>query len=113
MGSWILLAGTSLSVAQEIQGLGASGPTPEWALKMMLFGQFVGDWECDVVLIQPDGSKVNGSCEWYFGWVLQGRAIQDVFIAHYPNAGSDERSGTYGTTVHWYDSKAGSTRGRM
>ena len=42
---------------------------------MMLFGQFVGDWECDVVLIQPEGSKINGSCEWHFGWVLQGRAI--------------------------------------
>lgn len=33
---------------------------------MMLFGQFVGDWECDVVLIQREGSKVNGSCEWHF-----------------------------------------------
>jgi uncharacterized protein DUF4440 len=105
-GSWILLAGISLSVGQEIRGLGASGPTPELAQKMMLFGQFVGDWECDVVLIQPDGSKVNGSCEWHFGWVLQGRAIQDVFIAHYPDAGSDERSSTCGTTVRWYDSKA-------
>jgi hypothetical protein len=75
LGSWILLAGISLSVAQEIRGLGASGPTSELAQKMMLFGQFVGDWECDVVLIQPEGSKINGSCEWHFGWVLQGRAI--------------------------------------
>jgi hypothetical protein len=64
LGSWILLAGISLSVAQEIRGLGASGPTSELAQKMMLFGQFVGDWECDVVLIQPEGSKINGSCEW-------------------------------------------------
>lgn len=75
LGSWILLAGISLSVGQEIRGLGASGPTSALAQKMMLVGQFVGDWECDVVLIQREGSKVNGSCEWHFGWVLQGRAI--------------------------------------
>jgi len=103
---WLLLVGVCLSASQEIGGLKASGPVSELADKMMLFGQFVGDWECDVVLIQPDGSKVNGSCEWHFGWILQGRAIQDVFIAHYPDAGSDERSNTYGTTVRWYDPKA-------
>lgn len=96
----------SLSVGQEIGGLGALGPAPELADKMMLFGQFVGDWECDVVLIQPDGSKLNGSCEWHFGWALQGRAIQDVWIAHYRDAGATTLGSTYGTTVRWYDPKA-------
>lgn len=102
----ILLAGVSLGTGQQIGGLAASGPSPELADKMMLFGQLVGDWNCEVMLIQPDGSKVNGTCEWHFGWTLQGRAIQDVFIAHYPDAGSDERRNTYGTTVRWYDPKA-------
>jgi Domain of unknown function (DUF4440) len=106
LGAWILFASISLSAEQEIGGLGASGPAPDLADKMMLFGQFVGDWECDVVLRLPNGSKVNGSCDWHFGWTLEGRAIQDVWIAHYRDAGSDNRARAYGTTVRWYDPKA-------
>src|SRR5215469_11057665 len=104
--TWILLLLSCLSASEEIRGLEARGPAPELADKMMLFGQFVGDWECDVVLIQRDGSKVNGSCEWHFGWTLQGRAVQDVWIAHYRNAGPSAPDSTYGTTVRWYDPEA-------
>lgn len=108
LGTGIVVASASLATSQQISGLGASGPAPELADKLMLFGQFVGDWNCDVVLIPPDGSKVNGSCEWHFGWTLEGRAIQDVFIAHYPDGGSNEQRSTYGTTVRWYDPKTDS-----
>jgi hypothetical protein len=88
------------------QGTRGAGPDPNWADKLRLFGQFVGNWDCEVTLIQPDGSKVNGSCGWHFGWILQGSAIQDVWIAHYQGAVSEERRTTRGTTVRWYDPKA-------
>jgi hypothetical protein len=74
---------------------------------MMLFGQFVGDWECDVVLNLPDGSSRKGTCEWHFGWTLEGRAVQDVWIARYGNVNPASPPDNYGTTVRWYDPKAG------
>src|SRR5438034_4721879 len=54
--------------------LGAAGPVREYADKLMFFGQFVGDWEFDMTATKPDGSQVTGKGEWYFGWVLDGRA---------------------------------------
>jgi hypothetical protein len=95
-----------LFASSGIRSLDASGPAPEWAAKLLLFGQFVGDWECDVVLMKPDGSKIKGTCEWHFGWTLEGRAIQDVWIARYEGAEPKTAAGTYGTTLRWYDPKA-------
>ena len=39
----------ALIAASTLIGLDASGPAPEYAEKMMLFGQLVGDWELDYV----------------------------------------------------------------
>jgi hypothetical protein len=101
-----LIVCVPLLASSGIRGLEASGPAPEWAAKLMLFGQFVGDWECDVVQMKPGGSKINGTCEWHFGWTLEGRAVQDVWIARYDGAESKTAASTYGTTLRWYDPKA-------
>jgi len=100
----ILLFVPALAAAQ-IRGLDAPGPARAWTEQMMLFGQFVGDWECDVVRNLTDGSSAKGRCEWHFGWTLEGRAVQDVWIAHYDNAKPDFPADTYGTTVRWHDPK--------
>lgn len=92
--------------APGIRGLDASGPAPDVAGKMMLFGQFAGDWDCEVDLRLPDGSMIHGKCEWHFGWALQGRAIQDVWIAHYDASKPGAPTEGYGTTIRWYDPKA-------
>jgi hypothetical protein len=75
---------------------------------MMLFGQLVGDWEFDYVGYKPDGSKINTKGEWHFGWVLEGRAVQDVWILY--GVADPAKAGTasnleYGTTVRFYDPK--------
>jgi hypothetical protein len=62
-----------------------TGRAPDYADKLMFFGKFVGDWEFDMTATKPDGSQVDGKGEWYFGWVLNGRALQDVWI--FPGAG--------------------------
>ena len=40
-----------------LSALQASGPHPEHAKQLMLFGQFVGAWEVDITNIAPDGTK--------------------------------------------------------
>ena len=64
-----------------IIALQASGPHPDLVKELMVFGQFVGAWNVDVTTIAPDGTKKELKGEWHFGWVLQGRAIMDVWTA--------------------------------
>jgi hypothetical protein len=91
----------------EVPGLAASGPASANKDKLMLFGQFVGEWDFDYVSYNPDGSKETGKGEWNFGWVLEGRAVQDVWMV----PGSAERNklgsnvGECGTTMRFYDPK--------
>ena len=61
---------------QMIKGLGADGPDPEFKEKLMLFGQFVGDWEIESEWFLPDGSTPRGKGEIHFEWILNGTAIQ-------------------------------------
>jgi hypothetical protein len=89
--------------------LHAEGPASDMASQMMLYGQFVGSWEGRVVVHSPDGSRGEAGCEVHFGWVLEGRAVQDVWIA----PSRSERQGSkipargalYGTTLRVYDPK--------
>src|SRR5438874_12763366 len=61
-----------------IKGLGADGPFPELKEKLMLFGQFAGDWELDARYTLPDGRNTTAKGEIHFGWILSGRGVQDV-----------------------------------
>ena len=89
--------------AQSVKGLGSAGPAPNEAPMMRLFGQFAGDWECQTTLIGLDGSRTKGTCEWHFGYVLQGHAVQDILLARYGNPGSEAE--VYATTIRFYDAK--------
>ena len=61
---------------------------------MGLYGWLIGRWEFDAVVDADDGSKHTGRGEIYFGWVLEGRAIQDLWIL--PGV-------FHGTTLRVYD----------
>lgn len=63
-----------------IDVLKAGGPAPDRADKMGLYGWLIGDWTFDAAVTRDDGTQHNGSGEIHFGWVLGGRAIQDVWI---------------------------------
>lgn len=59
--------------------LPAGGPHPEVSEQLMLFGQFVGVWDMDVRFYDNAGRTIfHGPGTWSFGWVLDGRVIQDV-----------------------------------
>jgi hypothetical protein len=88
--------------------LHAQGPDPERAEALQLYGRFVGSWDAKITAHGPDGTSHNTNGEIHFGWVLQGRAIQDVWMIprlserqgarEFPIAGN-----WYGTTLRVYD----------
>jgi hypothetical protein len=91
-----------------ISVLHAQEPAPDRAEKLRLYGQFVGDWDATIVAHAPDGSKHESSAEIHFGWILQGRALQDVWmiprLSERANAKSFPIAGHwYGTTIRVYD----------
>lgn len=86
-----------------IEGLAAEGPNPELKDKLMLFGQFVGDWDVvEARYPQPDGTEIQRRGEIHFGWILDGRAVQDVWMTHEENP---PRVVPVGTTIRFYDPK--------
>jgi hypothetical protein len=95
-----LLLVPAAATAQTFPTLLANGPAPEHRDALMLFGQFVGDWVFDGVEYNTDGSRQTDRGEIHFAWILQGRAVQDVFIE---NERSDTMPKLYGTTVRLYD----------
>lgn len=82
-----------------LTALVAEGPNPERAEAMMLYGRFVGSWEMETVIHQVDGSTQRVSGEILFDWVLEGRAIQDLWIRPKRPAPST----MYGTTLRVFD----------
>jgi hypothetical protein len=88
------------------QSLHAAAPASDRAEKMMLYGQFVGSWDGTVIVHRPNGQRFENSCEVHFGWVLAGRAIQDVWIApSRTTRAPGAEDGMYGTTLRVYDPK--------
>ncbi len=88
--------------------LHANGPDPERADVLQLYGRFVGDWNTEIIAHGPDGAVYRAQGEIHFGWILEGRAIQDVWMiprlvdrasaSPLPVAGN-----WYGTTIRVYD----------
>ena len=74
--------------------LHAAGPPPDRAAQMGLYAWLVGSWEMDAVVHADDGTTHRGRGEVHAGWVLDGRAIQDVWIL--PGV-------FHGTTLRIYD----------
>jgi hypothetical protein len=88
-----------------IEALQAEGPYPEHADKLMLFGRLVGSWDIEGRFLDEQGKVIReGTGEWHFGWVLEGRVIQDVLISP-PRQGREpgQQSKAYDTAIRVYD----------
>jgi hypothetical protein len=74
-----------------------------------LYGWLVGAWDAEVRDLMPDGSWRRGRGEWHFARVLEGRAIQDVWIAPPvgERAGASREGNRYGTSLRTYDRSSG------
>src|ERR1700754_716525 len=89
-----------------IKALHADGPATDRADKMGLYGWLIGAWEMDVHVHMANEAESRGKGEIHFGWVLEGRAIQDVWITPPRNTRShptDAAANFYGSTFRIYD----------
>lgn len=86
-----------------ITALAASGPHPSLGDEAKVFDRFVGTWDCDFTFYNADGTIRHASGELLFGWVLDGRVLQDLWIS-YPKDRTKERN--IGTSIRFFDSQA-------
>ncbi len=88
-----------------VAALDAAGPHASLGEEARLFDRFVGGWQTEYETYASDGTVTRGSGEVYFGWIIDGRAMQDIWIGH-PKAGSGEER-FVGTSLRFYDGTAG------
>jgi hypothetical protein len=88
-----------------VEALHAAGPAAELADKLMLFGRFIGSWDLEWRGADPAGRPETMRGELHFGWVLGGRAVQDVWIVPgrgLPGEGQPPLA-FHGSTIRFYD----------
>lgn len=88
------------------QGLVADGPAREYGEQLKLYGQFVGDWTTKTTAYNADGGVEHSEWDVRFAWVLEGRAIQDLWITPPRSVRRPdwrEAGNRYSTTLRMYD----------
>lgn len=88
-----------------VNALVASGADSQVPPKDQIFSPFLGSWDLTVSWFDEEGrltKEMPG--EWHFCWVLEGRAIQDVWVVP-PRKFRSEQSSLYeyGTSVRFFD----------
>jgi len=104
-------------VTQFYSLLPAEGPHPSLGAHADTFGRLIGDWHGEYLILPPDKPRFSGALEFHIGWVLGGRAVQDVFIFSQPGARlegavSPATASTFGSTIRFFDSSAGNWKVR-
>ena len=78
-----------------------------------IFGWLIGSWQMQAVLHGDHAQEYRTRGELHASWVLEGRAIQDLFI--FPSRadranGAPARGDRYGTTIRTFDRKLNTWR---
>jgi hypothetical protein len=95
-----------------VEALHSAGPSADRRDDLMLFGQFIGSWDVEWSGLDASGATARMRGELHFGWVLGGRAVQDVWIV--PGRGQPGEGqpglGFHGSTIRFYDASIGAWR---
>ena len=95
-----------------VEALHVTGPAGPDAEQLQLFGQFIGSWDIAWSGLDAEGQTHTARGELHFGWVLGGRAVQDVWIVPgrgEPGAGVPPLA-FHGSTIRFYDASIGAWR---
>ena len=95
-----------------VDALHAQGPAEGRAAELMLFGRFVGSWDVAWTGTDEHGEPATARGELHFGWVLDGRAVQDVWIVPGPGEPGHAQPpmAFHGSTIRFYDRTLGAWR---
>ena len=88
--------------AAMVNVLGVPSPNPALGEEAQTFDRLVGTWDAEFTFPRPDGTISRKKGELHFGWVMDGYAVQDLWIG-YPAGAQKER--TIGTTFRFFDTK--------
>jgi hypothetical protein len=105
-------AGEAMAAAADprqdlVTALQATGPHASLGDQAEGLGRFVGTWNVAYTDYSKDGKAIQRSGKYIVGWVLDGRALQDVWIVD-PTAERKDRE-VY-TTLLYFDAKSGAWR---
>jgi len=95
-----------------LSALVSQEPHPDLPLEQRIFAPFIGSWDLVVTWYAEDGSirrRENG--EWHFSWVLEGRAVQDIWIVPPRSERHNHQDPyEYGTSLRFFDPALGAWR---
>ncbi len=83
--------------------LSATGPHPSLGDQAEVVGRLVGTWDVEYNTFAKDGKVTRRTGEFIVGWVMDGRALQILWIVN-PSGTRKDRE-VY-TNVHWLDPKS-------
>jgi hypothetical protein len=83
--------------------LDATSPNPSLGNQAEVVGRLVGTWDVEYTSFSKDGNTTRRTGEFIVGWVMDGRAIQDLWIVN-PSGTRKDRE-VY-TDLHWFDPKS-------
>lgn len=108
--AWLVVSGllSSLSAATgataDLTGaLDAASPHPSLGDQAQVLSRMIGTWDVEYTDFAKDGTATHRSGEFIAGWVMDGRAIQDLWIVN-PSGTHKERE-VY-AFLHWFDPKS-------
>lgn len=83
--------------------LKATSPNSALGEQAQVLGRIVGTWDVEYTDFAKDGTATHRTGEFIVGWIMDGQAVQDLWIVN-PSGKRKDRE-VY-TTVHYFDPKA-------
>jgi len=108
---WLVVAGL-LSVGSSsaadpprdlVAALEATNPNPSLGDQAQVLSRLVGAWDVEYTDFSKDGKSIHRTGEFIVSWVMDGRALQDLWIVD-PSGKRKDRE-VY-TTLHYFDAKS-------
>jgi hypothetical protein len=108
---WLVVAGL-LSVGSSsaadpprdlVAALEATSPNPSLGDQAQVLSRLVGTWDVEYTDFAKDGKSIQRTGEFIVSWVMDGRAVQDLWIVD-PSGKRKDRE-VY-TTLHYFDAKS-------
>lgn len=83
--------------------LEATSPHPALRDQAQVLDRIVGTWDVQYTDFAKDGTAIHRTGEFIVGWIMDGQAVQDLWIVN-PSGTRKERE-VY-TDLHWFDAKS-------